>query len=154
MKNRTELFKIAGSGLSLLAAVFFVGCAGLEAGAAASSIQTPEADEAVALGDAFINAFRTDDYPAVRAILADNLDKEFSEEIFKQANFHLKNTLGEIARVEYLAELETPVLRTLVWKVEFKRQGSDGAEIAQETLFKALFAELDGKLRIISFNFI
>lgn len=104
--------------------------------------------------DNVLSAFQKNDYELLKGVLAENLQKEFSQETFSQSLQQLQKTLGTIDHFEYWGELKTPVLRTLVWKVCFYRHGSDKQVIEQEVLFRALIAPLDGKNRVISFGFL
>ena len=110
---------------------------------------------AIQQGDAFLSAFREKSYAAAQKALPENLHELFPQEAFEQSLEQFDGTLGEIVAFEYLTELKTPLLKTLVWKITFQRPSSDGtATIEQETLFRALIAPMDGKPHIISFGFL
>ena len=98
-----------------------------------------------------LRAFQKKNYELLKEVLVEDLQKEFSSETFAQSLRQLQKTLGTIRSFEYWGELKTPVLKTLVWKVCFR---SDGSVIEQEVLFRALIAPVDGKNRVISFGFL
>lgn len=101
-----------------------------------------------------MRAFQEENYELLKEVLAENLQKEFTPEAFSQSLLELRNTLGTIRSFEYCGELKTPVLKTLVWKVCFRRTGSDDSAIEQEILFRALIAPVNGKSRVIGFGFL
>lgn len=101
-----------------------------------------------------LRAFQKKNYELLKEVLVEDLQKGFSSEAFAQSFRQLQKTLGTIHSFEYRGELKTPVLKTLVWKVCFRRNGSDGSVIEQEVLFRALIAPVDGENRVISFGFL
>lgn len=155
MKRRT--IRITQFQAVLLTAILLVaGCVQLPAETEKSPVASNEHNQRTVLqcGDAVLRAFQEKNYELLKEALAENLQKEFSSEAFAQSFRQLQKTLGTIHSFEYWGELKTPVLKTLVWKVCFRRTGSDGSAIEQEVLFRALIAPVNGENRVISFGFL
>ena len=140
----------------LTAAVFVAGCVQIPAEPEKNPASGGEHDRSAALqcADAVLRAFQEKNYELLKEVLAENLQKEFTPEAFSQSLLQLQNTLGTIHSFEYCGELKTPVLKTLVWKVCFRRTGSDDSAIEQEILFRALIAPVHGESRVIGFGFL
>ena len=140
----------------LTAAVFVAGCVQIPAEPEKIPLPAGEHDRSAALqcADAVLRAFQEKKYELLKEVLAENLQKEFTPEAFSQSLLQLQNTLGTIHSFEYRGELKTPVLKTLVWKVCFRRTGSDDSVIEQEILFRALIAPVHGESRVIGFGFL
>ncbi len=140
----------------LTAAVFVAGCVQIPAEPEKNPASGGEYDRSAALqcADAVLRAFQEKKYELLKEVLAENLQKEFTPEAFSQSLLQLQNTLGTIHSFEYRGELKTPVLKTLVWKVCFRRTGSDDSVIEQEILFRALIAPVHGESRVIGFGFL
>lgn len=136
--------------------ILITGCAQLPAETEKSPVAGNEHNRRTALqcGSCVLKAFQEKRYELLKEALAENLQKEFSSEAFTQSLRQLQKTLGTIRSFEYWGELKTPVLKTPVWKVCFRRNGSDDSVIEQEVLFRALIAPVDGKNRVISFGFL
>lgn len=155
MKRR--IIRIAQFQAVLLTVILLIaGCVQIPAEIEKNPASDGKHDRSAALqcGDTMLRAFQEKNYELLKEALAENLQKEFTPETFSQSLLQLQNTLGTIRSFEYRGELKTPVLKTLVWKVCFRRTGSDGSAIEQEVLFRALIAPVNGENRVISFGFL
>ena len=155
MKRR--IIRIAQFQAVLLTVILLIaGCVQIPAEIEKNPASDGKHDRSAALqcGDTMLRAFQKKNYELLKEVLVEDLQKEFSSETCAQSLRQLQKTLGTIRSFEYWGELKTPVLKTLVWKVCFRRNGSDGSVIEQEVLFRALIAPVDGKNRVISFGFL
>lgn len=107
------------------------------------------------LAEKLCRAFVRDDADGFRALLPENLRKEFHEEAFRTARRKLVSALGEASGWEYAATLRHPLLNVQLWKIAFCKTASDGTEkITQEALFQVMIGEIDGKPQVVSFGFL
>ncbi len=119
------------------------------------TVTQSENDSAIMCGENLLKSFQQSNYALARESLAENLLETFDQKAFTHMLQELGKSLGEIRSFTYEDELKTPILKTLVWKVRFVRKSSDGGEIEQDALFRALVAaQTDGRDQIISFNFL
>ena len=100
-----------------------------------------------------LEAYKAGDYKRLRDALPPSLALQFTEEMFKQSNNALKNTLGEIKSYKFLTRLQAPVFRNMIYKVKFQRTGNDRKTIEQEALFRIMLAEDKGIIQVLSFVF-
>ena len=155
MKRR--IIRIAQFQAVLLTVILLIaGCVQIPAEIEKNPASDGKHDRSAALqcGNTMLRAFQKKNYELLKEVLVEALQKEFPSETFAQSLRQLQKTLGTIRSFEYWGELKTSVLKTLVWKVCFRRNGSDGSVIEQEVLFRALIAPVDGKNRVISFGFL
>ena len=68
----------------------------------------------------------------------------------------LAETIGTPEKFEFITGLDAPVFKSHLWKVTFRRQAvlNQEQEFRQETLFRVVTGELDGKPYIVSFGFL
>lgn len=100
-----------------------------------------------------LESFKNNDYARLQATLPPSLARQFTEDMFKQSRNKIKNTLGEIKSYEFLTRLQAPIFRNILYKVKFRRTGSDRKTIEQEALFRIMLAENNGVIQVLSFVF-
>ena len=88
------------------------------------------------------------------ALLTPETRKEFGEREFSESRKKICSQMGEPVRKTYSGKLRHPFLDIDLWKISFKRRGSDGKEIWQDALFQVVSANENGKEKIISFGFL
>ena len=82
------------------------------------------------------------------------MKKEFGEKEFAESRKKICSQMGEPVRKTYSGKLQHPFLDIDLWKITFKRRGSDGKEIKQDALFQVVTANENGSEKIISFGFL
>ena len=155
--KRCKIVKIVGVCFAiLLISTVSAGCAQLPQPEETATSTQDELylNAAIRQGEALLNAFKKNNYADVKDALPESLHEYFTQENFDQTLEQLSGTLGKIVSFQYLTELQTPLLKTLVWKIQLQRPASDGSTIEQEVLFRALIAPVDGKPSIFSFGFL
>ncbi len=144
-------------GLGMMALVFAVtGCTALsnpdvapQSGIAADSEAKDKEN-----GRRMLEAFIHNDPDGFIGVLSDELAKQFGKREFANARGALIKSLGKPISYRFETRLEHPAFEVSLWKVRFERHGADGKIIHQEALFRVISGTLDGKFRIISFNFL
>jgi hypothetical protein len=105
-------------------------------------------------GRRMLEAFIRNDPDGFIGVLPGELEKQFGKKEFDNARAALVESLGEPISYRFETRLEHPAFDVSLWKVRFERRGTDGKIIHQEALFRVISGTLDGKFRIISFNFL
>ncbi len=105
-------------------------------------------------GETLVKAFVDCDAEAFIEQLPPEMRKDFGVKQFDASYKSIVETLGKPISYAPGVTLENPLFAVTLWKVRFERQGSEGAKIYQEALFRVIAGELDGKSRIVSFNFL
>ena len=114
--------------------------------------QTPEYELAKEMLLAFI---RNDASGFVRRMTPKNTEL-LNPERFKKFRREMVESRGEPVSFRYLTTLEMPVpFKPQLWVVRMKKVNSQtGKEFHQEILFRVVTARADGKLHVISVNFL
>ena len=141
------------------AVVWMTGCSSAapepvsESGAArARRIET----QARSTGEELLKAFIADDSDRFIALLPVDARRQFGPDEFKRTRATLAETIGTPEKFEFITGLDAPVFKSHLWKVTFRRQAvlNQEQEFRQETLFRVVTGELDGKPYIVSFGFL
>ena len=114
--------------------------------------QTPEYELAKEMLLAFI---RNDANGFVRRMSPKNTER-LNPERFKKFRAEMVESRGEPVSFRYLTTLEMPVpFKPQIWVVRMKKTNPQtGKEFYQEILFRVVTARADGKLHVISVNFL
>ena len=114
--------------------------------------QTPEYELAKEMLLAFI---RNDANGFVRRMSPKNTEL-LNPERFKKFRAEMVESRGEPVSFRYLTTLEMPVpFKPQIWAVRMKKTNpQNGKEFYQEILFRVVTARADGKLHVISVNFL
>lgn len=133
---------------------------------ATANIQTPEQTKnqieraesfdasSIELGDKLLAAYKNGNVKAFLSLLPDDVTKTFGEKEFKGSKKAIADTMGEIQSYQFLTKLNAPVFKSYLWKVNFRRTNRDGEVFNQETVFRVITGELDGKPYAVSFGFL
>ena len=148
--------RIVPSWLAMLGAMLiFSGCMHTSENAAATpspaSTETQRFQKPCA---EILSAFQNEDYAQLKKILPESLLKDFTEDVFKQSCRQMQKSLGKMTGFTYLTNLQAPVFRTMVYKVQFERTSQEGKIIQQEALFRGMLSESKGKIIVLSFGFL
>lgn len=114
--------------------------------------QTPEYELAKSMLIAFI---RNDAEGFVRRMSPKNTEL-LNPESFRKFRAEMVESRGEPVSFRYLTTLEMPVpFKPQLWAVRMKKVNpQNGKEFYQEILFRVVTARADGKLHVISANFL
>ncbi|MDD4817596.1 MAG: hypothetical protein PHI85_06470 [Victivallaceae bacterium] len=114
------------------------------------------ASESRALGEKMLDAYIAGDGDNFAALLSNDVRRNFGAEEFTENRAAMEETIGSAQSYEFLTGLDAPVFRTYLWKVRFIRKAQlDGEkQYSQETVFRIVTADLDGKPCLISFGFL
>lgn len=138
--------------LTLLA--FAAGCAGRTEVHPEAIPETASVQKEDPAGRELLDAFIRDDAAAFVRILPDELRKQFGKKEFEQARTELTGNLGAPVSCCFETSLEHPLLNVSLWKVRFKRRGTEGEDLHQEILFRVISGNAESGRVIISFNFL
>lgn len=150
-------YKRLSVGLGMMALAFAgTGCTALSNpdGAPRSGAAGDSAVKDDENGRRILEAFIRNDPDGFIGVLPGELKKQFGKKEFENARAALVESLGEPMSYRFETGLEHPAFDVSLWKVRFERRGADGKMIHQEALFRVISGTLDGKFRIISFNFL
>ncbi len=87
--------------------------------------------------------------------LSPEVQKVFTADKFRETRDNIVKNLGEPVSFRYLTTLELVALKPNIWAVRFKRVNPQtGREFYQEVLFRVITAEADGRVNVVSFNFL
>ena len=113
---------------------------------------TPEYELAKEMLYAFL---RNDAHGFIRRLSPKNTEL-LNPERFKKFRSEMIESRGEPVSFRYLATLEMPVpFKPQIWAVRMKKTNpQNGKEFYQEILFRVVVARADGKLHVISVNFL
>jgi len=149
VKRITALFAAVVAGL------VFASCATSSGhGHAGGDSEDSELERSLELGDEILASFRAGDYPRMLKSLPGPMQTKLTEDDFKSTCSDCQDTLGEIREYEYAFELDTPVVRNLIWRVGFEREDSEGKPVAQDMLFRLVTSTVDGEVKVLSCGFL
>ncbi len=140
--------------LAAAALLWVAGCASTPPAADAAKEAASREEAQRELAGKLLAAFTAADAKAFVALLPEGLRKDFGVEQFAAARKVLADSLGEATGYEFLTDLRNPLLGIQIWKVSFRRQGSNGLPIEQDSLFRVMLSNLDGRPAIVSFSFL
>lgn len=87
-------------------------------------------------------------------LLPEVVRTEFGTNGFKKTRESMVKQLGEPVAYAFVMNLEHPLFTISIWRILFMRKSSDGKkDIRQEGLFRVVSGKVDGKERLLSFNF-
>ena len=141
------------------------GCSSLSAsheqtsdkGVALSDIlKDPENLQAIQKGSRMLKACQTGDADEFLDCLPADIREKFGTAEFTRTRNAIQETMGTITSYEYLTMLDSPLFKTHLWKVHFKREGTLEKDkvFTQDTLFRIVTGNLDGKTYIVTFGFL
>ena len=107
----------------------------------------------IMIGETILKGLQDNDFRILKPLLENGPMKSVVEKDFKSSEENMKQQFGELKSYSYLAELQTPMVRNLIWKVKFERKGSSGKMIGQEILFRLVTGSSDGKTVVLGFGF-
>lgn len=145
---------ICHGGLILLTVFFCAGCASASSGkdAPSSRIQTPV--QAKRAGRELLKAFVENKPEVFLDLLPEVVRTEFGMNGFNKTRKSMVEQLGDPLAYAFVMNLEHPAFTVSIWRILFQRKSSDGKKvIRQEGLFRAVSGTVDGKERLLSFNF-
>ncbi len=147
--------------VAVIAAVALTaGCAAVNADDQPSESATVRAarvaSESRILGEKMLDAYIADDADDFVALLSNDLRRNFDTDAFAANRATVEETIGSAQSYEFLTELDAPVFRTYLWKVRFNRKAQldEDKLFSQETVFRIVTADLDGKPCLVSFGFL
>ena len=118
-------------------------------------------DKGVALSDIqkgsrMLKACQTGDADEFLDCLPADIREKFGTAEFTRTRNAIQETMGTITSYEYLTMLDSPLFKTHLWKVHFKREGTLEKDkvFTQDTLFRIVTGNLDGKTYIVTFGFL
>ena len=119
---------------------------------AVSQRDTPEFE----LARDMLYAFIRNDADAFVSKMAPKDRERLSPKQFKAFRAEMVENRGEPVSFRYLATLEMPVpFKPHIWAVRMKKTNpQNGKEFHQEILFRVVTARADGKVHVISVNFL
>ncbi|MDD3885610.1 MAG: hypothetical protein PHI35_01920 [Victivallaceae bacterium] len=155
--NKRWLFSFL-IGVSVLVVITGGGCRSLSSeGRGAPEIEAqPGGENGVRLGDALLAAFVDDDANSFVALLPEVMQKEFTVKSFAAHRKTMEKELGKPVSFRYMGTLEHPLLKIDIFAVRFERRpiGAAGdGQIFQESVFRTVSGELEGKMSLLSFHF-
>lgn len=112
--------------------------------------------ESKELGEKLLKKYQANDAKGFSALLSADVRKHFGVKEFEATRKSISDTMGNIQTIEYLTKLQAPGYESHLWKVTFRREGvrAKDKEYDQETLFRILTSDLNGKPYLISFGFL
>lgn len=115
--------------------------------------KAPEAAQKPA-GEILLKAFADNDAKAFLKQLPDRLREQFGEKDFEQTRKSMLEKLGKLVSYQFVTNLEHPAYTVSLWKVRFERDNfARTKKIHQETMFRAVTTELNGKEVLLGFHF-
>ena len=129
--------------LLLLALIFAGGCSTVSEVPAASGTN-PCCEK----GSAIIRAIAEKDFSGYVRSAGETPDISDREKFLESCN-DMEKRLGKMEKFVFLAELKTPEAISLVYCVDFCRNGSDGKKIEHQQLFQLVFGKVDGKSKLL-----
>ncbi|MDD3887122.1 MAG: hypothetical protein PHI35_09635 [Victivallaceae bacterium] len=104
---------------------------------------------------ALLVAFINDDAKGFIDLLPDDVRANFDRKQFQTTRSNVIAALGEPVSFQFVTQLEFITFKPLIWKVRFKRTDlKTGQEFYREALFRVVTGSADGKVHVISFNFL
>ena len=146
---------ICHGGLILLTLLAGAGCAsskGFQKDTEKSGIKTPV--QVRKAGRELLKAFVENEPEEFLKLLPETVSEQFGVKGFKKTRESMIEQLGKPAAYAFVMNLEHPLFTVSIWRILFIRKSADGKkDIRQETLFRAVSGKVDGKERLLSFNF-
>lgn len=149
--------------LMILPAVVFAagaaGCISLRAPAKTDGepVHALTADNNIVLGNRILSAIQEKDYQAFHAMLGRGVfAKEMNPADFETSCQNFEKQFGEIVAFSFLADLKTPGVSNLIWRVSFERPSANpgGDPITQELLFRLVTGTLDAQPEVMRMGFL
>ena len=115
-------------------------------------VQTQEYE----LARKLVQAFVKNDAKAFIALLPEETQAKFTEEMFAATRKSVTDSVGEPAAFSYVTTLELPALHPQIWKIQFRRKNiNETREYTSEILFKVVTGMTNKKeAAIVGFFFI
>ena len=131
--------------LMLLCSLFFSGC-----------FSTPDEVQLSAKkslcraqGSAIIRAIAARDFPAYSKYAGENPGISDRKEFLESCQ-DMEKRLGQMKKFAFVTELKTPDVTSLVYCIDFCREGSDGKKIEHQQLFQLVFGKVDGNSKLLA----
>lgn len=106
------------------------------------------------VGEILLKAFADNDAKTFLKQLPDRMREQFGEKDFEQTRKSMLEKLGKLVSYQFVTNLEHPAYTISLWKVRFERDNFDRTKkIHQETMFRAVTVEINGKEVLLGFHF-
>ena len=128
----------------LLAGIVAGGCSSLKVVSTASG-QNPCCEK----GSAIIRAIAEKDFADYLRFAGETPDINDREKFLESCN-DMEKRLGKMEKFAFITELKTPEVISLVYCVDFCRDGTGGKKIEHQQLFHLVFGKVDGKSKLLA----
>ena len=144
--------------VSLAAAMALAGCRVVESGErgfspVAESAQMRLQRDTEKLGEGILTAFQHEDFPALIKNTPGELAEQVTEKDFRASCRNFREKFGKLAEFRFLTALDTPAFCNLIWIATFIREGTNGAEIRRQLLFRVVSLPDEGSPKVVSYGF-
>ena len=130
--------------LLLFALIFAGGCSTLKELPAAAG-KNPCCEK----GSAIIRAIAEKNFADYVRFAGETPDISDREKFLESCN-DMEKRLGKMEKFSFLTGLKTPEVTSLVYCIDFCRNGSDGKKIEHQQLFQLVFGKVDGKSKLLA----
>ena len=145
-------FGIRLAACAAAALLMTTGCASV--GLQNNKAEVPEKPPQKRVGLELLEAFFNNDAEAFRNQFPEETRGDISEKDFEQTRKAMLDKLGKPVSYEFVTNLEHPACTVSLWKVRFERDNfARTKKIHQETMFRAVTTELNGKEVLLGFHF-
>ena len=131
--------------LMLLCSLFFFGCFSTPDEVQLSAKESLCREQ----GNAIIRAIAARDFPAYSKYAGENPGISDRKEFLESCQ-DMEKRLGKMKKFAFVTELRTPDVTSLVYCIDFCREGSDGKKIEHQQLFQLVFGKVDGKSKLLA----
>ena len=102
-----------------------------------------------AKGSAIIRAIADKDFSTYIQYAGENPGISDRKEFLESCD-DMEKRLGKMKKFAFVTELRTPEVTSLVYCIDFCRQGSDGKKIEPQQLFQLVFGKVDGNSKLLA----
>ncbi|MDD3885869.1 MAG: hypothetical protein PHI35_03245 [Victivallaceae bacterium] len=99
--------------------------------------------------DAFAKGMQSGDYAKFEPMIPEASRKTVNRETFDRTVEQYRKYFGELKSIEYVCELEKPLVRDFVWKFSFEKKsskpGHDDEVARRDILYMVRVGQIDGK---------
>lgn len=100
-------------------------------------------------GSAIIRAIAARDFPAYSKYAGENPGISDRKEFLESCQV-MEKRLGKMKKFAFVTELRTPEVTSLVYCIDFCREGSNGKKIEHQQLFQLVFGKVDGNSKLLA----
>lgn len=130
--------------LMLLSVCFFAGCSSLPAEMPSEKGKNSCCEQASSI----IRAIAARDFTAYIRSAGENPGINDREKFLESCR-NVEDRLGKMEKFSFLTELKTPEVTSLVYCIDFCRNGADGKKIEHQQLMQLVFGKVDGSSKLL-----